>query len=94
MSWEPVTTDGFGDLNNFVFMFVTYKENLYVFSGSYLGIQVYRSKDGVNWIPANEPGWGDPGNYFVMRDGAMFVYKGALYVSPAGPAGILKLVDP
>ena len=93
MHWESVTTDGFEDPNNFMFTLINYKENLYAFSGSSQGVQVYRSRDGVYWNPANEPGWGDTGN-FLVYDTAMVVFKGALYVSPEGPAGILKLVDP
>ena len=93
MDWQPVTTDGLGDPNNFSFTLINYKENVYAFSESYIGVQVYRSQDGIIWEAANEPGWGDPENIFVAES-AMLVYKGALYVSPDGPAGILRFIEP
>jgi len=93
MNWDPVTTDGLGDPYNYMFTFATYKENIYAFSAySPNGVQVYRSSDGESWYPANDQGWNNPANA-VVYDTAMEVYKGALYVSPEGPAGILRLVD-
>jgi hypothetical protein len=95
ISWEAVTTDGFGNEANAAFTFVAYQKYLYAFSANDAdGSIAYRSKDGINWEIANEPGWGDPGNWAVWRDGARVVFKGALYVSPEGPAGILRLGPP
>jgi hypothetical protein len=94
MNWTSVTTDGFEDPNNLMFTFINYKENMYAFSFNGVeGSKVYSSKDGESWYPANEPGWGDVTNVLVYNT-AMVVYKNALYVSPEGPAGILKFVEP
>jgi hypothetical protein len=97
LHWEPVTTDGFGDINNLLFSaFVTYQHRLYAYaandSGS--GMQVYSSKDGINWTPASEPGLGDPRNKGVVREYGRVIFKGNLYTGVVGPGGVYKLGQP
>ncbi len=93
--WEMIAQKGLDDPDNGGFVFVSYRNLLYTFSYNEVsGCKAYISKDGINWMPANEPGWGDPANIAVFRDGAWVIFKGKLYASPLGPLGIINQSRP
>jgi hypothetical protein len=77
-TWEPVTTDGFGDTtNNNSGAFAIYKGQLYWGSNNdAAGGQIWRSQDGKHWTNLMKGGFGDINNSKISN---FMPYMGDLY---------------
>jgi hypothetical protein len=79
-TWEPVTTDGFGNTNiNSILNFAIFKDMLYVTAGGNLGMEIWRSSNGApdTWkqvVTANSMG-----DNLASGSTSFIVYKESLY---------------
>lgn len=84
IGWEPMVLDGFGDPDNqAISAMAVLGGALYAGTSNENGLQVFRSEDGVNFVPSVAPGattpqgFGDPNNRNAL---AMHAFDGQVYV--------------
>ncbi len=79
-TWEKVfTVPNFGNYQ-LIWAVEPFKDKLYIAMADFTeGMTLYRSANGKDWEPANEPGFGFGFEYPVSWD--MAVYEGKMYVS-------------
>lgn len=79
-TWEKVFTVPNHDNFQLIWAVETFKDNLYIaVSDLFDGMRLYRSANGKDWVPANEPGFGFGYESPISWD--MTVYEGKMYVS-------------
>jgi len=82
LSWEQVSTSGFGDADNITSLnLVSFNDKIYASSGNYgvvpTGVQIFSSADGASWTQVNTSGFGSITNF----EAVMTVFDSALYVA-------------
>ena len=79
-TWEKVFTVENYDNYQLIWAVEPFKDNLYIAVSDFFdGMRLYRSANGKDWAPANEPGFGFGYESPVSWD--MAVYEGKMYVS-------------
>lgn len=81
LSWEQVSTSGFGDADNITSLnLVSFNDKLYASSGNYTapsGVKIFCSSDGAIWTQVNTNGFGSA----INLEAVMTVYDSALYAA-------------
>jgi len=90
-TWNPVMTDGFGDINN------DKLESLFVFDGTlyaglnnaFTGLEVWQSSNGTTWNQVNPDGFGNSNNRDTLWSNSTVSFNAAMYLGIGnGPNGL------
>jgi hypothetical protein len=89
--WEKVVDEGFGNKNNdWVMSGKIFNDELYMGTQNPLGLEVYKTNDGVNWVPVvsesakTKPGFGNTQNAGTY---SMAIYDSNLFIGTANRWG-------
>ncbi len=94
-NWELVMAGGFGNPENIkVDGLLVYRGDLCAYTlNPYEGGSLFCSKDAQTWLPASEPGWGNPNYYTTHLSSSQVVFKDDLYLGMFSSQGTLVKLD-